>query len=109
MSGNTFAFLILFGGGILLTIGDIIFKYWTGHEKPWLYAIGLAFYLAGLIPLIESYKYQNIEVASAVLVLFNIIILTFVGYLYFNEKIGWLEVFGLLAACIAIVCLEFAT
>jgi multidrug transporter EmrE-like cation transporter len=109
MSGNVFAFVILFGGGVLLTIGDIIFKYWTGHERPWLYAIGLAFYLAGLIPLIESYKYQNIEVASAVLVLFNIITLTIVGYLYFNEKISWLEVVGLLAAAFAIVCLELAT
>lgn len=67
-----------------------------------------AFYVAGLIPLIESYKFQNIEVASAVLVLFNIIILTFVGYLYFNEKIGWLEVLGLIFAGLAIMCLEFA-
>jgi multidrug transporter EmrE-like cation transporter len=101
--------LILFGGGIFLTLGDIVFKYWTGHESWPLYVLGMALYVCGLVPLIESYKYENIELASALLVIFNIFILTIVGWLYFHEKIGWLEVLGLLFAAAAILCLELAS
>jgi len=100
--------LILLVGGVFLTIGDVVFKYWTGHEKPLLYVVGLLLYVAGLIPLIESYKYQNIELASALLVLFNIIILTIVGWMYFGERISWLEIAGLLAAGVAVLCLELS-
>ena len=32
--------LILLVGGVFLTIGDVVFKYWTGHEKPLLYVVG---------------------------------------------------------------------
>lgn len=97
---------LLIAGGALLTLGDVIFKYWAGHGVSYLYGLGLALYLAGLLALVESYKYADIQVASALLVLFNIVILTFVGWLYFKETIGALQVAGLIAAGIAIVFLE---
>jgi len=101
--------ILLLGGGIFLTLGDIVFKYYAGHHNLWLYGFGLLLYVAGLIPLIESYKYSNIEVASALLVLFNIIILAIVGWLFFKENIGWLEILGLIFACVAIVLLELGS
>jgi multidrug transporter EmrE-like cation transporter len=101
--------LILFGGGIFLTIGDIVFKYWAGQEGWPLYLFGMALYVCGLVPLVASYKYANIELASALLILFNIVLLTIVGWLYFHEKIQPLEVLGLLLAAAAILCLELAS
>ena len=98
--------IILVVGGVLLTLGDIVFKYYAGHHSPYLYGLGLLLYVGGLIPLIESYKYANIEVASALLVLFNIAILTLVGWLFFKEHIGVAELLGLFFAVLAIICLE---
>jgi len=100
---------ILLVGGVLLTMGDIVFKYYAGHHSPYLYGFGLLLYVGGLIPLIESYKYANIEVASALLVLFNIIILAVVGWLFFREHIGFYEIAGLIFAGIAILLLEIGT
>ncbi len=98
--------VLLLGGGVLLTLGDIVFKYYAGHYNPYLYGLGMLLYIGGLIPLIESYKFENIEVASALLVLFNITILAIVGWLFFKERIGFVEILGLIAAGIAIVLLE---
>ena len=98
--------LILLIGGVFLTLGDVIYKYWAGHEHLSLYLIGLALYLVGLVFLVESYKFQNIEVSSALIVLFNIAMLTLVGWAYFHEKIGLFEIAGLLLAGAAILLLE---
>ena len=98
--------LILFGGALFLTAGDIVFKYWSGHGHAVLYGIGLALYLVGLIFLVRSYKFANIEVASALIVIFNIIILTIVGWLYFKEHISGTEILGIMAGLVSIFLLE---
>ena len=98
--------LILISGAIFLTIGDVVFKYWTGHEKLPLYILGLLLYLIGLMFLVWSYKFENIEVASALLVIFNIIALTVIGWLYFNERISVIELLGIAAGVVSIALLE---
>ena len=103
---NPYVTVLLLAGGVLLTLGDIVFKYYAGHHNVYLYGLGLLLYIAGLVPLIESYKFTNIEVASALLVLFNIAILTVAGWLLFKEKISALELVGLAFAAAAIVLLE---
>ena len=100
---------LLIGGAILLTLGDIIFKYWTGHTSPYVYVLGLVLYVAGLIPLIESFKFANVELTSALLVLFNIVMLTLVGWYYFKETISMYEIVGLCFAAVAIVLLEIGS
>ena len=93
-------------GALFLTVGDVVFKYWNGHERPLLYVLGLALYLVGLIFLVKSYQFTNIETASALLVVFNIIALTVVGWLFFHERISVTEILGIFAGIVSIVLLE---
>jgi len=82
-------------GGLLLTVGDLVFKYEL-HHLTWLWwGAGLAFYLAGLIFLVRTYAYENIAVASALLVIFNIIALTIASALFFKEPVTPLQALGL--------------
>lgn len=98
--------LLLFIGGITLTLGDIVFRYWTSNNTPSLYVLGLGLYLVGLMFLVRSFKYQGVAVASATLVLFNIATLAIVGWVVFKEHLNGFEIAGLLTAAAAIVLLE---
>ena len=99
-------YLILFAGGVFLTAGDIVFKQWA-NNTPWaIYVFGLALYLIGLIFLVRTYRFENIAVASALLVIFNIITLVFVSWLYFKEPITLTEAFGILLSLGAIYLLH---
>jgi len=93
-------------GGTILTVGDIFFKYWTKNPKTWLYIVGIAIYLVGLTFLVQSFKTQNIAVASAVFVIINIVTLGLVSWLFFKEPLTTLQIIGIAIAIIAILILE---
>src|SRR3989338_6810274 len=69
-------------GGIILTVGDIIFKSWVEKPHTGMYVLGLAVYLVGLMFLVQSFKFENIAVASTIFVIFNITTL-----LFFKKKL----------------------
>ncbi len=92
--------------GLFLTAGDVLFKHQI-HTLSWpVYAGGLAFYLIGLVFLIRTYPTENIAVASALMVIFNIIALTVVSWLWFKEPVTLLQAFGLVLAFGAIALLR---
>lgn len=96
-------------GGIALTIGDIAFKFWVDKSLPYFsleYIVGLMVYVAGLIFLIESFKTENIAIASAVFVLINIVTLALVSWFYFGEKISLIQGTGLALGLGAILILH---
>lgn len=93
-------------GGTVLTVGDIVFKYWAERPHPALYSLGLLVYLLGLTFLVQSFKSENIAVASAIFVIFNIVSLLVVSWIYFDEKISPIQVGGLALAVVAILLLE---
>ncbi len=96
-------------GGLLLTGGDIVFKYWTLRSLPILsfhYLVGLIIYIFGLICLIQSFKSQNIAVASAIFVIVNIITLALVSWFHFDEKLSAQQLYGMGFAILAIVLLR---
>lgn len=99
-------------GGVALTAGDIAFKFWVDRALPYtsfLYIGGLLVYLLGLVFLIESFKTENIAIASAIFVLINIITLAAVSWLYFGDKLSSLQGVGLVLALSAIVVLQLNT
>lgn len=99
-------------GGIALTIGDVIFKFWVEKSLPYTslyYLGGLTIYIVGLVFLVESYKTENIAIATAIFVLINIITLAIFSWLYFGEKLSAIQIFGLFLACMAIVLLEIGS
>lgn len=96
-------------GGIALTIGDLIFKFWVEKSLPYFsvpYVGGLILYIIGLLFLVESFKTENIAVASAIFVLINIITLAIFSWFYFGDRITFLQLVGLLFAGMAILLLE---
>ncbi len=104
LDGNYMIWLII--GGSVLTIGDIFFKFWTKNPHNWMYVVGLSIYLIGLMFLVQSFKNTNIAVASAIFVVANIITLTIVSWLFFNEPLSIIKIIGLLLAIVSILILE---
>ena len=93
-------------GGILVTIGDIFLKYWIDTSKIVLFACGILMYFIGEILLAFSYKYFNIAVASGILVLLNLFILTIASFILFKQNITPLQIVGLILASVSIIMLE---
>lgn len=98
--------LELIAGGVFLTLGDIVFKDEIRTLSwPW-YALGLGLYLVGLVFLVRTYASENIAVASATLVIFNIVMLTIVSWIWFKEPITFAQGIGLLLSAGAIFLLH---
>ena len=106
MLKNMTASIVLIIGGIVLTLGDIIFKFWVEKPQPLLYIIGLGVYLVGLMLLVQSFKTENIADASATLVVANLVTLSLVSWLYFGEKLSALQLAGIGVGLVAILLLE---
>lgn len=100
------AILLVAVGGTILTFGDIIFKFWVIRPSTTLYITGIAVYIVGLMFFVQSFKTENIAIASAMLVIFNILTLTLVSWLYFGEKISLAHLCGIALAIAAIAMFE---
>jgi len=98
--------LLVLIGGLILTIGDIVFKKWaiSGDWKTFLF--GLSIWTIGLVFLAFSFKYKNIAIASLIFSLSNVILLTLISYFYFNESITALQFIGIILGITAVVLLE---
>jgi len=103
---NYVATIILSIGGIVLTIGDIVMKKWVNTDKISTFIIGILIYVVGLIFLAFSFKYENIAVASAFFVIFNIITLSLVSWLYFHEPLSTYQIIGIVLSLFLLAYLE---
>jgi len=93
-------------GGVILTVGDILFKFWVERPSPLLYVSGLALYLLGAVFLVQSYKSENIAVATVIFIVFNVVTLSIVSWLYFGERLSALQIGAVVLALGAIALLE---
>ena len=100
--------LILAAGGIVLTAGDIFMKEWVKNDSMVFYVIGILIYLVGMNFLAASFKFKNIGVASLILVLFNIIVLTIVSWLFFKETLSVPQLIGIVMGLVSVTILELA-
>jgi len=98
--------IMLFMGGIILTVGDVVAAEWVRVGGNYLYFYIMIMYFIGMMILISSYKLEDIAVASTVLVIFNVAILTVVGALWFGEVVSLTKIVGLLLGMVAVVLLE---
>lgn len=107
---HTTALLILFIGGVVLTAGDIVFKFWVerhGSYMSLLYSVGILLYLIGSLFLVQSYKHDmNIVAAGIIQVLFNTIVLVLVSHFYFNETLTSIQVAGVILGIISIYLIK---
>lgn len=100
--------VLLLIGGIILTLGDIFMEKWVTAHSNVFYFAGLLIYLVGLIFLAQSYRFENIAVASTMIVIFNVITLAFVSWLYFNKALSPLQIFGVLLGFTSVIILAIA-
>ncbi len=101
-------FILLFVGGSVLTVGDIVMKKWVVNNNIFLFVGGLAIYLVGLVFLAYSFKYKNIATASTIFVIFNIITLSIVSWFYFKETLSAVQLIGIALGIFSILFLELA-
>jgi multidrug transporter EmrE-like cation transporter len=94
-------------GGLILTAGDIILKRWVATSFGFYYVVGILLYFISLNILAYTYKFEDIAVASLVMVLFNILTLTVIGYFVFKENITIYEITGIALGITAMMFLEF--
>ena len=99
--------LLTLVGGLVLTTGDILMKKWVVINNYYFFSSGLFIYLIGLCFLAFSFRYENIAVASILLVLFNVISLSLVSYFYFGEKLNLVQIFAIILGLVAVVILEY--
>lgn len=102
------AIILLFIGGLILTVGDIIMKKWVLIDDIYFYITGLAVYLVGLNFLAQSFKFKNIAVASTIFVIFNVVMLSIVSWYYFKETLSTYQILGIILGLVSVVLLEVA-
>ena len=90
-----------------MTAGDIILKEWVVKSYSLFYIIGMVLYFISMNFLAQSYKYEDIAVASMLMVIFNVVTLTLVGYFFFHENITIYEFAGIFLGIVSISLLEF--
>jgi len=105
---NFLPIILLFIGGMVLTVGDIFMKKWVAVDRPVFYIVGMIIYLIGLNFLAQSFKYKNIAVASVIFVAVNVITLSLVSWWYFKESLSLLQILGIVVGLASIVILEIA-
>lgn len=103
---NLLPLLLVFIGGIILTVGDIAMKKWVDSNDVYIYLLGMFIYFIGMNFLSVSFKYKNIAVASTFLVIFNVVSLIILSWILFEEKITLTQMIGILLGIIAVAVLE---
>ena len=81
-------------------------KKWVGTNNYLFYALGMLIYIIGLNFLAQSFKYENIAVASVIFVLFNIITLSIFSWIYFKEALSIAQIIGIILGLASVVFLE---
>lgn len=105
---QVFPIILLFIGGLILTMGDLVMKKWIIENNITIFISGLAIYLLGLIFLAYSFKYKNIAAASTIFVIFNIITLSIVSWIYFKETLTPFQMIGIALGIVSILFLELS-
>ena len=105
---SIYPLVLLFIGGSVLTIGDIVMKKWVGNQSSTFFAVGLLIYLIGLVFLAQSFKYKNIAAASTIFVIFNIVTLSIVSWFYFKEALSITQMVGIGLGICSVVILELS-
>lgn len=102
---------LLFFGLIILAvglevIGDVFFKKWSLENRNVLLVIGLAIYFIGTIFWAVSLKYEYLSKAISVFTVLNLVIVSLVGVLYFNEDLSLVNKIGIAVGIVSVILIE---
>jgi multidrug transporter EmrE-like cation transporter len=98
--------VLLFLGGIALTVGDIFMKKWSITDMTtWLIA-GFSTWMIGLCFLAATFRQMNIAIASVILVFVNVASLSVAEQFWFDNPITATKLCGLVLGLLSICILE---
>ncbi|MFA6089134.1 MAG: hypothetical protein WC755_04685 [Candidatus Woesearchaeota archaeon] len=100
--------ILVLMGGIVLTGGDVLMRFWMENNHFSLFVLGIMVYVVGEVLMAFSFKYQNIAVASIMTVIFNILALTLLSYFMFGDKMNTLTIVGMALAIVSVIILEIS-
>lgn len=92
--------------GFLFTLGDVFLKYWANKSPSYYLVIGFLFYILAGTVLAFSFKRKELAVAIAVLICFNLITVSVLGFTLFKETLGVKEFIGMGLAIAAVIVLS---
>lgn len=95
-------------GGIVLTLGDIVMKYWIETNTKLLFLFGILIYVIGEVIMAFGFKYGNIAVVSVMMVIINVIALSVLSLVFFHEKMSLMAVAGIVLGIFSVVLLEMS-
>jgi multidrug transporter EmrE-like cation transporter len=87
-------------------VGDIFFKKWSIGSKNILLYVGLLIYFIGTIFWAISLKYEYLSKAISVFTLLNLIIVVFVGVIYFKEDLSLMNKIGIGLGILSVILIE---
>ncbi len=101
----TFWILILLGTALEIA-GDIFFKKWALEHRPMLLAFGLFIYAIGSLFWALSLRYEVLSKAISIFTILNLVIVAFVGVIFFQEHISTVSKIGILLGLVSIALIE---
>ena len=104
MSMNPLIFIGL--AGVLCTCGDISLAYWARQSTSLALLIGLGLNLAGISSYAFALTLEQVGIATALFLGFNILALSLAGFLVFSETPSPLQLVGLLLLIGSIILIE---
>jgi multidrug transporter EmrE-like cation transporter len=90
----------------LEVVGDIFFKKWSIDNKNILLYVGLLIYFVGTIFWAISLKYEPMSKAISVFTILNLVIIVFVGVIYFKENLSPINKVGIVLGILSIILIE---
>lgn len=103
---HLYPYLLLIPGGIFLTVGDIAARQWIDTAAGRWLLLTLALWNVGMVFLAYSFKFKNIAVASAILVIANIITLALASWWLFHEPLSKKQLVGMAVSLVGIAIME---
>ena len=100
----SFAWSILCG--VLLTVGDFVFRSWLEHQSGAGFWVTLVIYIAGLLCMMLSCFSENIAIAAILAVVINSVGYLAIAWLWWGDTINSREAIGVLVGIAAIAILE---
>ena len=92
--------------GLLLTIGDVLFRFGVGTHSGLLFAGAYVVYAVGVFSMTMSFFGQNIALATLAAILVNVIGITIVSLWYFGDEISLMQWAGIALGIAALFMLE---
>jgi len=101
------AFLLLIAVAVVFEIvADVLLKRWAIANRWPILAVGLFLYFVGTVFWAFSLRYEHLSRAIVVFTVVNLVVITFVGVLLFQEKLTLWNKIGIGLGTVSVLLLE---